>query len=263
MKLDEVHIKNLIKNYRISSSDEVVYQFQECTYHYVKNWLKIRYRCNEDICQDFVLYILEYTGQILQSFPLDSEVKFSTWFSATLYNKFCDFTKSGEVYVETIDFETADVVEEVKLIKDDIIDELSTIDKCLWLFYLSPQALDSDMLLVLMEYTEKPLQDIFLLYQESLKMQYGNYQLKETYNQKIKQIDHKLSHYHNILKKGFPDDVLSQKILRLENRRYKYIRTLKMIDKKSFKVFVKLFRDYNHAYNVFNSIKLKLRRISS
>ncbi|MGL5955998.1 MAG: hypothetical protein ACRC0X_05280, partial [Brevinema sp.] len=51
------------------------------------------------------------------------------------------------------------------------------------------------------------------------------------------------------------------KILRLKNRQYKYIRSLKIITKKSFKVFIKLFNDYNHAYRMLKKIDLHIRQI--
>ncbi|MGL5956695.1 MAG: hypothetical protein ACRC0X_08920, partial [Brevinema sp.] len=268
MKLDDVYIKKLINNYKTDPSKELVYEFQEHTVYYIKNWLKQKYHCNEDICQDFVLYVLEYIEQIMQSFPKETPVMFLTWFNAVLYNKYCDFIKEGTISSQDLvlggdwlDDNYGVVIggyynEESDMLWEDVLDLLPLAEKSLWLFYHMPQQLNSDLLFELTHYTGRPLQEIFLLYQDSLKVQYDSYQLQEAYYKKIKQLDHKIAHLENMYRRQNTDIILEQKILRLKNRQYKYIRSLKIITKKSFKVFIKLFNDYNHAYRMLKKIDL-------
>ncbi|MGL4676255.1 MAG: hypothetical protein ACRCWI_01135 [Brevinema sp.] len=273
MKLNNVYIKKIIADYQSNPSQELLYEFQEHIVCYIKKWPKQKYRCNEDICQDFVLYVLEYIEQILQSFPEQTSVVFTTWFNAVLYYKFCDFVKMGAVTSQNIvlggdwlDNNYAAIIggyeQEVgDLIWEGVLNLLPKVEKSLWLFYYMPQQLNSDLLIELTHYTGKSLQDIFLLYQESLQIQYDSYQLQEAYYNKIKQLDHKIAHLENIHRKQGMDFVLEQKILRLKNRQFKYMRSLKIITKKSFKVFIKLFNDYNQAYRMLKKIDLHIKKI--
>lgn len=277
MRLNENSITNIIAGYHTGDVQDSIQQFQSCVFLYVKNWPKKQYFCDEDICHDFVLYIVEHTEEIFKSYPKDMKVTFTTWFNAVLYNKFCDFSKKGSVpsqnFVlggESLENQMGEFiinhlndVQESNISWEELIERLSPEDRSLWLLYYMPQHIDASILHIIVEITNKSLSEIMTHYQEILKVQNDNYQQKELYLQMIKNVDHSIAHLENILikKTNNQGKGYEQKILRLKNRRSKYIRTLKRLTNNVFKVFIKFFKDYNTAYRRIKKINLQMKKV--
>ncbi len=277
MQLNENFIKNIITDYRAGNIQESIPQFQSSVFLYVENWPKRQYCCDDDICHDFVLYILEHTEEIFKSYPLNIKVTFTTWFNGVLYNKFCDFSKKGTVpsqnFVlggELLENQFSNFVmnhlgdiEPSHTSWEELTEQLSPEDRSLWLLYYMPQHVNASILHIIMEVTKKSLSEIMEYYQEILKVQYDNYQQKEFYIKMIGSVDHSIAHLENILikKTGVDDKGYEQKILRLKNRRSKYIRALKRLTNNIFKVFIKFFKDYNTAYRTIKRINIQMKKI--
>ncbi|MDK2818920.1 MAG: hypothetical protein KFW21_05675 [Spirochaetota bacterium] len=277
MQLNENIVINIIKKYHEGNSKENIKIFQENVFIYVSNWPKKQYLCNEDICFDFVLYIVEHTEEIIKSYPVDIKVAFTTWFNAVLYNKFCDFSKKGSVpsqdFVlggELLDNQIGNFVinhlndeQESNILWEELVQELSPIDRSLWLLYYMPQHIDANTLHIIMKFTNKSLPEIMIYYQEILKAQYNNYQQKEFYLKMIDKIDHTIAHIENIIIKNINDSdkEYKEKILRLKNKQYKYSRSLKRLTNNVFKVFIKFFKDYNTAYRIIKKINLQMKKV--
>ena len=277
MQLNENSITHIMTNYHTGNIQESTQQFQSSVFLYVKNWPKQQYFCDEDVCQDFVLYILEHTEEIFKSYPRDIKVTFATWFNAVLYNKFCDFSKKGSVPSQNLvlggesledQFSNfiinhLDDVEQSHVSWEELTEQLSPEDRSLWLLYYMPQHIDASTLHILMEITNKSLSEIMTYYQEILKVQYDNYQQKELYLKMINNVDHSIAHLENILikKTDTHDKKYEQKILRLKNRRGKHIRALKRLTNNVFKVFVKFFKDYNTAYRAIKKVNIQMKKI--
>ena len=276
MQLNENSIVNIITEYHAGNVQESIQKFQSNVFLYVKNWPKKQYFCDEDVCQDFVLYIVEHTEEIFKSYPKDIKVAFTTWFNAVLYNKFCDFSKQGSVpsqnFVlggESLENQMGEFIinhlndlQDSNISWEELLQLLSPEDRSLWLLYYMPQHIDAKALHVIMKITNKSLSEIMVYYQEILKVQYDNYQQRELYLKMIQNADHRIAHLENILiknsdnqKKGY-----EQKILRLKNRRNKYIRDLKRLTNNVFKVFIKFFKDYNTAYRMIKKINIQMKK---
>ena len=277
MQLNENSITNIITNYHTGNIQESTQQFQSAVFLYVKNWPKKQYFCDEDICQDFVLYIIEHTEEIFKSYPIDIKVTFTTWFNAVLYNKFCDFSKKGSVpsqnFVlggESLEDQFSDFimnhledVEQSHASWEELTEQLSPEDRSLWLLYYMPQHIDASTLQIIMEVTNKSLSEVMIYYQEILKVQYDNYQQKELYLKMINNVDHSIAHLENILikKTDTQDKGYEEKILRLKNRRSKHSRALKRLTNNVFKIFVRFFKDYNTAYRTIKKLNVQMKKI--
>ena len=277
MQLNEISITSIITEYHAGNVQESIQQFQKGVLLYVKNWPKKQYFCDEDICQDFVLYIIEHTEDIFKSYPKDLKVTFTTWFNAVLYNKFCDFSKKGTVpsqnYVlggELLEDQMGEFIvnhlddaQESIVLWEELVQDLSPENRSLWLLYYMPQHVDAKTLHIIIKITGKSLSEVMTYYQEILKVQNDNYQQKELYLTMIKNVDHSIAHLENILikKSNNPDKGYEQKILRLKNRRNKHIRALKRLTNNVFKVFIKFFKDYNTAYRTIKKIDLQMKKV--
>ena len=277
MQLNEIFIANIITDYHAGNTQESIQQFHNNVSLYVQNWPKKQYSCDEDVCQDFVLYMIEHTEDIFKSYPADIKVTFTTWFNAVLYNKFCDFSKKGTVpsqnYVlggELLEEQMGEFIithlhdeQESTASWEELVQDLSPEDRSLWLLYYMPQYVDACVLHIIMKITDKSLSEVMMYYQEILKVQNDNYQQKELYLTMIKNVDHSIAHLENILRKktNNQDKGYEQKILRLKNRRNKYMRALKRLTNNVFKVFIKFFKDYNKAYRMIKKIDLQMKKV--
>ncbi|MGL4561635.1 MAG: hypothetical protein ACRCV0_05025, partial [Brevinema sp.] len=175
MKLDDHGIKFIITEYHNSKDKLYIQQFQEKIYHFVLKWVKLTYHCNEDICNDFLLFILESSEQIMLSCPTDLKVLFKTWFVAVLVNKFADFSKSGEVssYYETMSFEfVEDVltnVQETFLVRYhqliSIAHNLTDHEQSILFFFYMPRDVNENHIYALSEFLKKPIHIVMQAYQ--------------------------------------------------------------------------------------------------
>lgn len=269
MQLDEAHINQLIHFYKKIPSEEIFTQIQEIVASYSDFWVKRYYHFDMDFSQDFIVYILEFMEQILQSYPVNNQdIKVQSWFNAVLYYKFCDFVKTKDLAQSVI---LSDNLEEYYFLETEssssnclgILDKLAIEEKALWMFYNIPQYMDAELLIILSNYVHKPLPEILMLYQEVLTIYYDSQKLQELAHQKIKQIDNKMAHLQNMIAKSTEDEyeILQHKLVRIQHRQKKYIRSLQTTTKKFFKVFVKLFNNYNTAYRISKKIELSIKKI--
>jgi len=271
MTLNDTLIKLTIADYTNTKSDKYITKFQELTYYFVKSWPYRQYKCNEDICSDFLLFILESTEEILNSYPKNLKVAFKTWFSGVLYNKYNDFCKTGKVPEQ--DFNLADPEYEVytKSLEDnneifdllEITKEMLGYEESLILFYYKPHSITGRHIKLISEYFNSDILTILEIYKDMVKYQEECFQYKNFYEKKLDLLDHKIAHSNNIILNTEDKNIIENlkiKLIRMENRKYKYLQKLKCIDKNSLKIFSKLFTDYNSAYRMKKKLEIGIKR---
>lgn len=267
MKFDEHYINQLLHAYKKLPSEALHHQLQELLIPYSGEWIRRFYHVDEDCRQEFIVYILGFFEQILNSYPDSKKVYSQSWINAVLYNKFCDFVKTKDLTQPTVLTSNIDQYcflesELISLNWYNIIEQLSPDEKGMWMFYNAPQYLDASLLVEVAQYLNKPLHEIICIYDEVLQVYYETRELQESFYQKIKKIDNKIAHLQNIIsKKNENIDELECQLQRFKYRQRKYIRSLKPIPKKLFKIFVKLFNNYDSAYRISKKIELRIKKI--
>lgn len=272
MTLNDSLIKLTIADYIKTRSNNSIKKFQELTYYFVKSWPRRQYKCNEDICSDFLIFILEATKEILKSYPENLSISFQTWFSAVLYNKFNDFCKTGSVPSQ--DLKLYSEVEDIITIPNEynnedrfdlleIVKSLPDLEASLIIFYYMSNNIVGQDLKNIVEFTKKDLSEVTNIYQEMVGYQTECFEQRQSYEQKINATEHKIAHLKNIILKMENNEKLEMyelKLLHLENRKYCYLQKLKCINKNSLKIFSKLFVDYNAAYRMMKKMEILIRR---
>lgn len=273
MHIDDITIRSIVEKYQAEMSYTYANFFIEQTCFFIQHWPKIQFSCDEDVCQDFLVYILERIDTILLSFPLQTEVLFKTWFSGVLYHKFVDFVKAGSVKVDMLSIEDDIVKVEDQSVStmflgsyfdiELVLEKLSYEDQSLLMFYYFPEKLTPDHLNSIADSTQKNLYDILFCYQELMQEQNKNYDQKQLCQKKLDKIDSDLAHMYNILKKNSCKDisVIENKIARFKNKRDKYLRYLRRMNQGFMKVFSQLFIDYNTAYRKIRNLERKIKQI--
>ncbi len=273
MQLNDKSVKELIGDYAVNPSQKLEQIFQVQIHDIVRQWPKRQYHCNEDICADFLVYILDHTSEILKSFPLGSPVTFLTWFNAVLYNKFNDFSKLGEIKEIPIrDCEIEDIAfipifgdsYDMKKV-DDIIHQLTPLEEGLLTMYIAPYHVRAEHMEEIALYTGQDLQKIILIHQNILKYHVTIETQKQHISLKLKTLDHKIAHMENILKRLNVNDekisILENKILRFKNKRYKNLRSLKGLYKNTSFFIAALFPQYDMGYRFMKKTTRKIKQL--
>lgn len=280
MKLNESKIKLIISRYQSTKDNDCIKLFQEETYHFIIQWARIHYHCCEDTARDFMIFMLDYTEQIMNFYPQDSVVLFKTWFIAVLVHKYADFFKKGsvnltssqssfEIYEEdlpgTDEFNNQDskVLHYDQLV--NVVMGLPMQEQSFMFLYYLPREINSTHILAISEFTNKPLHLVLQYHQEILKIHESSFLNQEILKNKQEIIEHKMSHLNNMfLKTEDPvkKELLQNKIFYFKNRKYKMMLQLKQKNKLSMKVLADLFNNYDSAYRFIRKLETKIRRLS-
>lgn len=271
MDIDSTKIKALIALYRETNAEEEFQNIVKELDVYIYYFPKWNYKCCADLCSEYYLFVQSQMKNIIQSYPLDSQVQFKTWFNHVLLNKYHDFCKQGAVDAETEllfenveaqDSHDADFSQKLKLATDN----LEPYEACLLKFYYNPMQVTSDDLTILEEHTSCMMVQLINIYKELLTFNELRCQYRERQESYIDKINIKIAHFENIIKKNKRNDAerhcqLLSKIERLNNRKSKIIKQIQRSEKNMFKIFVKLFPNYDAAYRMLKYLKSKIRYI--
>ncbi|MGL4388166.1 MAG: hypothetical protein ACRCTJ_02075 [Brevinema sp.] len=276
MKLDEFFIKYIVKEYQEQKNPSQIQIFQEAICEFVEEWTKITYHCSTDIARDFLVYILEFSEQIMLSYPKDLRVLFKTWFIAVLTNKFADFSKTTAIFspYAVIDFDffeetLIDVEYSQSLYYEQLMglmDKLSSYEQSIVFFLYMPRDINEKHFYHLSKFFQKPVHIIMKVYHNILKVQEISLKNQETIqlerdkiNQKIIRLEHMYKKTQNLSKK----DSLVNKISYFKNRQYKLSLQIKTKKKILLKHFEELVGDYQSTYSLIRKIETKIRVLLS
>lgn len=271
MDIDSTKIKALIKLYRETNAEEEFQNIVKELDVYIYYFPKWNYKCGADLCSEYYLFVQNQIKNIIHSYPLNSQVQFKTWFNHVLLNKYHDFCKQGTVNTETEflfedvevqDTDYTDFSRKLKLVTD----KLEPYEACLLKFYYNPMEVTSDDLSILEEHTSCMMVQLINIHKELLTFNELGRQYRERQGSYLDKINIKIAHFENIIKKNKKNDTdrhcqLLSKIARLNNRKSKIIKQIQRAEKNMFKIFVKLFPNYDAAYRMLKYLKSKTRYI--
>lgn len=90
MRVDEVKIKKLIREYLKSKSKDVLFEIVKELSIMVYNYPKIVFRRNEDDCSEFYLYFIEKIENLITKYN-ENMASFNTWFNVVLKRRYLNW----------------------------------------------------------------------------------------------------------------------------------------------------------------------------
>ncbi len=275
MDLNEMKIRKLVLAYEQEPEEQeaLLKQFQKEVELYVYSFPKMVYRRSQEECADFYLYVLERLHTIIKNFPLDSPVKFKTWFNYVLKNQYVNFYRKNKKTGEPLTVDIAPMESEIAFeqefsenqdteILHKVICSIPEEERILIKLYYMPERIESIDIQWLSRHFGITIENLLVLRnnlisiheEDSKRIREVNGQLLRV-NQKLVELKYQMKAETNIEKQN----VLLLRIARGENHKFKLIRKLSVSEKRLFAEFVILFKNVRRAKEHLNFAKRRFK----
>lgn len=255
MKLNDDKIKDLLHRYFEKYDSKLINEIKSEVGEYIYFFPKVSFKKDYDICGEFYLFVIERIEDILKNFPLDSGIRFQTWFNYVLKNQYLNFLRFNrkEAYVELSidDYEDEiplEAFESEELSFKEIENVFSSIERMdgliLKLFYI-PDVLTAEEIGEISRKFGVNISTVIKIHREIICKRQMEFQHIRKLSEKIKELNSKIMELKYKLYKGNLSLDEKQKILfkiaRLEGERFKHMRRLFIYDKDVMLVLANLF----------------------